>query len=57
MISSKVCPVCGEGKLHARVYHGTFKLRKMLRYSTCDHCKSDITNATQSRWNVARGNT
>ena len=53
----ETCPIC-EGKLHPRVYHsscGAFRLRKMIKYSKCDKCKSEIGNYKQSRYNVARG--
>jgi len=53
----KTCPVCDIGKLHPRVIHGKFKLRKMLKHSVCDSCGSELADGKQLRWNVARGKT
>lgn len=54
--SDRICPACGEGRLHAETemetveYHGQTGLIE-LHFAVCDTCGSDLTDAADARRN------
>jgi len=54
----ETCPVCDEGVLTEHIERATLRPRGFtkdievdMKYSTCDVCGSEISNAEQSRFN------
>lgn len=54
--TERTCPACGEGTLQARADTETVEHRGKtgeleLRYTVCNHCSAELTDAEDARYN------